>query len=73
MNKMFGGEAMLAQLFTGPGEVLLADPVFPGKVAEVQLEVTSDGLSDILFLKKGSHVDEHLKFLCACKNHLLLF
>jgi len=37
LNKLFGSEDIVAQFFEGPGEVLLSDPVFPGRIAEVQL------------------------------------
>jgi uncharacterized protein (AIM24 family) len=49
MNKMFGGENMLSEWFEGPGEVNIADPLFPGNIVEV--EINSD---DVFFFKQGA-------------------
>jgi uncharacterized protein (AIM24 family) len=49
MNKAFGGENMLSEWFEGPGEVLIADPLFPGRIAEVEIETEG-----VLYFKQGA-------------------
>mmetsp|Transcript_937 Transcript_937/g.1114 ORF Transcript_937/g.1114 Transcript_937/m.1114 type:complete len:295 (-) Transcript_937:54-938(-) len=48
-NKAVGGEGALAQWFEGPGEVLISDPLFPGRIVEFGLAA-----GDVLFMKKGA-------------------
>jgi uncharacterized protein (AIM24 family) len=49
MNKAFGGENMLSEWFEGHGEVLIADPLFPGRIAEIELSA-----DDVLYFKQGA-------------------
>jgi uncharacterized protein (AIM24 family) len=49
LNSLFSDENALAQWFEGEGEVVLCDPLFPGKIAEIQLEP-----GEVMFLKRGS-------------------